>query len=245
MADFLNNIITGGIPQFLMTMWLNSQTEEKWKEYNAAVEQQIREGRSAREAQIRAMQGMIEKNPHTQEARAILDFQRQDARNQIEPTTAAWGQREADVMGYLEGVGDQSIKDINRTFGEEAGMANSRLVERGLAGGGVGASIAHGFATRKADSLARSREVTGALKAESLGGLRADTQLARERAYERALGQGTIYADFEGGWGATGNEALESGTGAYIDEIYGINNVPPDTSALNQSWSQTGAGFAR
>lgn len=233
------------IPQGLMTLWTNSLTQEQWKKFNANVEQQIREGRSAREAQMRAAQSMIETNPHTEAARAVLDFQRQNSQAQIPATEAFLGQREKDVMGYLEGVGDQSIKDINRTFGEEAGMAQSQLVERGLSGGGVGASIANGFATRKADALARSRESTGVLKANQLAGLRLDTQMGRERALDRAYGEGTNYADFQGGWGVQGVDAYLDTSNRYIDDIYGINNVPPDTSTNNAMFQGLGTGLAR
>lgn len=228
------------IPQGLITLWINRLTKEQREKYEAAVDAQIAEGRAAREAQISAVQRMIQENPHTQAAQTILNFQKQHAFGDIAPTKAEWNRREKDVMGYLEGIGTQAKKDINRTFGEEAGMVQSNLVTRGLSGGGVGASIAHGFATRKADALARSEENVGQMKAETLSGLRADTQIARERALERAYGQGTNYADFEGGWGVQGTDAFLDTTNRYIDDIYGVNNVPPDEQANINAWQNLG-----
>lgn len=228
------------IPQALITLYTNGLTQEQRKKYEAAVDQQIREGRAARDAQISAMMSMIEANPHTEAARQVLDFQRQNSLAQIPATDAFNAAREHDVMGYLEGIGTQSKKDIERTFGEESGAAQSQLVERGLSGGGVGASIAHGFATRKADALARENERVGELKATTLSGLRSDTQMARERALDRAYGAGSQYGDFQSGWGQYGTDTFADLTNRGIEDIYGIQHVPPDTSANNAAFQNLG-----
>ena len=240
------------IPQFLMTAWLGNLTNKQFKAYQAAVEQQIAEGRSGLEARSRAAMDMIQNDPNTAEAQAILKAQKQNlpksAYAEAERATKAYGQREEDVMGFLEGVGNQSLADINRTFGEEQGRAISDLVSRGLGGGGVKASIAHGFATRKADALARSREAMGAQKAATLAGLRGDTQVARANALGTAYGfdESTTgaYADQLNNQATNALDTFLGTTGDYYDFINNIQNMPPNTNALMTSAGGLGQGFA-
>lgn len=240
------------IPQFLITAWLGGLTNQQQKKYQAAVDAQIAEGRTGLEARSRAAMAMIENDPNTAEARAILKAQSgklpAKAYAEAERATKAYGQREADVMGYLNGIGAQSIADINRTFEEEQGQANSGLVSRGLSGGGVGASVAHGFTTRKADAIARSRENMGFQKAATLAGLRGDTQTARANALGTAYGfdestTGT-YAGQLNDEAANAQDTYLTTTGDYWDFLNNINNVPPDRSAFMNSAGSLGRGFA-
>lgn len=326
------------IPNFLMTAWQASLTQQQRDKYDRAVEQQIAEGRAGADAMQVAALNMISTNRDSAAAKQIYEsiYKRipaearreiqsignaanrrrtsflsdYDARtgqylNQNDAATQAmlaelnsrnaaisgdYATREADVMALLEGQGDQALKDAELTFGQETERALGDLTSRGLSGSGVGASIRGGFASQKADELARIRERVGAQKAQALSGLRGDRLAFGERATnlgagftesginrrlgaysdvesaraaydsamsgdiadrrERALAQaygletglGGQYADY-----LTGRADMELGT--YLDTerykwdlLNNIQNVPPDTSRLNQMAYSTG-GF--
>lgn len=240
------------IPQLLITAWLGKLTREQQQAYQAAVEQQIAEGRSGLEARSRAAVAMAQNDPNSNEAQAILKKQMNNlpanVRADAKKASAQWARREKDVMGYLEGIGTQAKKDTERVFGEESGKVYGDLVSRGLAGGGVGASIAHGFATRKADALNRLNEGVGELKASTLAGLRGDTQLATERAFNTAYGfdesTANAYANTLLDRGQNVQDVYLDTTGDYWDFRNNIQNVPPDQGPFIASAGAAGRGAA-
>lgn len=226
------------LAQLGMTAWQGVLTEKKWKEYQAAVERQIAEGKSGLQARQDVAMRMIATDPSFAKAANILQRQATelpanayaevgnvitDAKNRrtkflsdydaatgkylsendastakflagLEADKASglsgYSQREKEVMGLLEGQGEQAMRDTRRTFGEQSSAALGDLASRGLAGSSVGSSVRSGFATREADQLARIREAVAAQRAGALSGLRGDTLGFGERATTLGAGFG-------------------------------------------------------
>lgn len=252
------------IPLGLMWAWQASLTSQQWKKFQAAVEQQIAEGRSIAEARTRAAMSMIESDPHTQQAQAILQtmYEQVPERmrgeygelidqgvNERQAFLGDYDARMGGVQGILDDYGTQALKDVKGVFGRERGRAIGQLTDQGLTGSGVGASIAHGFATREADALARAREAAALVKSNQAfqiesgraaydAAMRGDTQALRERALQSAygteIGLGQGLADFQAGRGQQALDTFLGTTGDYMDFITGIQNQPPSSDAVNQ-----------
>jgi hypothetical protein len=230
------------IPGIAAWLWQAGLTQDQWNKYQTTTEEQIREGRSTREAHTRALMALIENNPHTQQAQFILQNLYQTMPQEVEKSRREflgdYDTRMAGVTGLLDEYGTQALKDVRTTFGEAKGAAMNRLVEQGLTGGGVASSIGQGFATREAAALARAREEAALVKSNQLYQIEAgragyDAAL-RGDVYNTKIGLGQGLADFQQGWGQTGNEAFADAGNRTIEEIYGVQNVPPDMQGVNQ-----------
>lgn len=90
--------------------------------------------------------------------------------------------RETDVLGLLEGQGEQAYKDIRESYGKQTAAALQDLASRGLSGSGVGASVRTGLAKEESSSLAREREAVSRMRAEYLARLRGEGLAFDERA---------------------------------------------------------------
>ncbi|WP_413936367.1 hypothetical protein [Nitrospira sp. BLG_1] len=237
------------IPQLLITAWLGKLTHDQQVKYQAAVEQQIAEGKSGLQARSDAAMAMIHNDPSSAEAQAILKHQASalpgKAYASAEDVTNAYKKREGDVMGYLEGVGQQALADTNRTFSE--GSLRTNLAERGLGGGGVAESLANGLKVRKGEARRRIIEDLGFQKANTLAGLTNDTQQARLGALNTAYGldESTLntYAGQLNNRAANNVGTYLQTTGDYFDFINNINNVPPNTAPFYGSMQSLGTGL--
>lgn len=271
-----------GIVGFWYSLFQLEASQKAWVKFQNDVQDQIDDGMDAITAGAAASANAIRDDPDLKEARAILrdlsenlpdrmkaDYDKlfnqaatniNDFKTSLSGIDAQYEQRITDVMGLLEGQGEQALKDIARTFGEAAGQVSASLAERGLAGSGVGASVAAGFATKEADALARSREATGLLKADALSGLTGEQLRAKQQGLGLAAGfeqqlfgnqaqalsqvygvesnTGLGYANFLSGVAGQSLDDLNFWNARRVDFVEGINQVPPpvfDPSLMVQS----------
>ena len=90
---------------------------------------------------------------------------------------AGYGQRTADVMGQLEGYGDQRGQDISRAYSNLSARGNQDLISRGLTASTIKPTMEAGFLRREqaeqrrlGEDLTRMRVDTGArLEGDRLG----------------------------------------------------------------------------
>jgi hypothetical protein len=230
------------LPGVLAWLYEASLTDKQWKKFNATLEAQIAEGKAYTEAAMHAMMGIVENNPHTQQADFILQNLYQTLPGEMQryqqEFLGTYDKRMGKVTGLLDDYGTQALKDVRTTFGEAKGSAMQDLVEQGLTGGGVASSIGHGFATREADALARVREQAALVKANSLYNIeagRAQWDAALQgNVYDTQMGLGQGLADFQGGWGQTENEAFAGEVDRGYENIYAVSNQPPGREGVNQ-----------
>jgi hypothetical protein len=252
------------------------RTGQQWRSFQEAVERQIAGGLSINEARTRVAMDMYDNNPDFAEARAeykrlakdlpaefrdqsklILGMARGDVEgleSALAGVTEGYRQRESDVMAELGVQGEAAQADIERAYGEARGEALASRASRGLEVGGVGASLAGGFNTRRGEAQARSREEFARLKADRLSQLRGDTLDSsftqategfgartgltnrREQALRDALGLDADltgqYADWLYGFGQDAMGTFLDTTGDYGDFVENVTQYPPDTSHL-------------
>jgi hypothetical protein len=237
------------VPSIFMWLYEAILTDEQQKKFNTTLEAQIAEGKAYTEAAMSAMMGVVENNPHTQQAQSILQNLNQTIPQEMQryqqEFLSTYDKRMGKVTGLLEDYGTQALKDVRTTFGEAKGSSMQQLVEQGLTGGGVASSIGHGFATREADALARVREQAALVKANSLYDIeagRAEWDAALQgNVYDAQTNLGQGLADFEGQWAQTENEAFAGELDRGYENIYAVQNVPPNKEGFNQLGFSTGS----
>lgn len=163
--------------------------------------------------------------------------------------------RRTNVMGELEGIGTQGRKDINEAYGNAITQNNQGMVDSGLYGSTVNATLNTGINRERAGSLSRLNENIGQMRAgyeSALSGDIANVRAAtsadqisamdqQRREYQAAMqGIPAGYIDTMNMYAGLRNSNISNFTTNAANMISGVNIGYPDQNQVLASLANMG-----